>query len=165
MLLRIADLVNDSIVDGPGLRLAVFCQGCRRRCPGCHNPATWAEDGGRLTETGEILAAAARNPLLDGLTITGGEPLLQAAAAAELAAGARERGLHVTLYTGYTWEEITAGPPDWQALLRSVNLLVDGPFAARERDIDLLFRGSANQRLLDVPASLVAGTPVWADLS
>jgi anaerobic ribonucleoside-triphosphate reductase activating protein len=166
VLLRIAGMVNDSIVDGPGLRLAVFCQGCRRHCPGCHNPATWDESGGYQAETDDVLAAVGRNPLLDGITLTGGEPFLQAAAAAPLAAAVRARGLTVVTYTGYLWEEITGGPPDWLELARQTDLLVDGSFIMGERNIDLLFRGSANQRLIDAPASLVAGAPVaWRQFS
>ncbi|MDR0434383.1 MAG: 4Fe-4S cluster-binding domain-containing protein [Gracilibacteraceae bacterium] len=157
MRLRVAGVINDSIVDGPGLRLAVFCQGCPRRCPGCHNPGAWDENGGYWLDTAEILAAARRNPLLTGITLTGGEPFLQATAAAALAAAAKARDLHIATYTGYTWEELLAGPPEWLELLRQTDLLIDGPFVARKRDIDLLFRGSANQRLIDAPASLAGG--------
>jgi anaerobic ribonucleoside-triphosphate reductase activating protein len=161
MLLKLAGIVDDSIVDGPGLRLAVFGQGCPHRCPGCHNPQSWDPAGGYERSVEDILAQAAQNPLLSGLTLTGGEPFAQAGAMAELAVGAQARGLNIVTYTGYTWEEILAGPETWQELLRRTDILIDGPFIETERNLDLVFRGSNNQRIIDVPASLATGAVEW----
>ena len=147
MLIRIAGLVPESFVDGDGIRFAVFTQGCLRNCEGCHNPETHALDGGRLVDTDEILAAIKKNPLLDGLTLTGGEPLLQVEAACELAHAVKNFGLNVWCYTGYTFEDL---PADAAPLLENVDVLVDGEFVESLRDLDLQFRGSRNQRIIDV---------------
>ncbi len=154
-------MVNDSIVDGPGLRLAVFMQGCPYDCPGCQNPQTHDPMGGREADTEEVREKLKRNPLLDGLTLSGGEPLMQPEAARELAAMAKEMGLNVWCYTGNTFENLLkeAKPAVLEAL-RQIDVLVDGPFIAAQKSLDLLFRGSKNQRLVDVPKSLEAGKAV-----
>ena len=164
MRLRTAGVVPESIVDGPGFRMAVFCQGCPHGCPGCHNPQTHAFDGGTWMETGDIVRAALDNPLLDGVTLTGGEPFAQAKACAEIARGVRASGLNVWCYTGYTWEALLAGREEWRQLLDAVDILVDGPFLIEERTLELRFRGSGNQRLIDVRKSLEAGKAVEAEL-
>lgn len=160
MNIRIAGIVNDSIVDGPGLRLTVFAQGCPHRCPGCHNPQSHDFDAGELRDTESILQMARDNILLDGITLSGGEPFCQPEACAEIARGAHAAGLNVWCYTGYTFEELLAGDDRWMELLRNVDVLVDGPFLLKQRSLDCHFRGSLNQRILDVPASLAAGSPV-----
>ncbi|WP_445888980.1 anaerobic ribonucleoside-triphosphate reductase activating protein [Desulfurispora sp.] len=168
IMLRLAGIVEESVVDGPGLRLVVFAQGCPHRCPGCHNPHTWDERGGELVPLAAVLEKVARNPLLQGITLSGGEPFGQAAALAALAAAVRRAGLDVMTYSGYTWEELLemAGQwPDVHRLLRQTDYLVDGPFVLARRTLHLPFRGSANQRIIDVPASLRAGRAVsvpWA---
>ena len=150
--MRIANTVSDSIVDGPGLRFTVFTQGCPHRCPGCHNPGTHDPAGGREVSVAELAAELSGNPLTDGLTLSGGEPFCQAAECAALARIARERGLNVWAYTGYTYKRLLAGEvPDALALLEQVDVLVDGPFVEAEKSYAALFRGSANQRLIDVP--------------
>ncbi|WP_438447827.1 anaerobic ribonucleoside-triphosphate reductase activating protein [Gorillibacterium sp. sgz5001074] len=162
-LLRLSGVVQDSIVDGPGLRLAVFAQGCPHLCPGCHNPQTHAAGGGQVWRIDDILAKLRSNPLLDGVTLSGGEPFAQAPAMAELARRAKGLGHHVMTYTGYTYERLLAGAeanPGWRELLEETDVLVDGPFVLGRRSLELRFRGSANQRLLDVPASLRQGRPV-----
>lgn len=162
--LRLAGLVQDSIVDGPGLRFAVFAQGCPHRCEGCHNAATWHPAGGYAATVGDVLAKIrARREWLDGVTLSGGEPFAQAPALAALARGCRELGLHVTGYSGYTWETLTdpaTAPPGARDLLAELDLLVDGPFVLARRSLSLRFRGSDNQRVIDVPASLRAGRAV-----
>ncbi len=160
MKIRIAGIVNDSIVDGPGFRFAVFTQGCPHRCPGCHNPQTHDFAGGRDADTGEILAQIRRNPLLDGLTLTGGEPFCQSAACLELAKGAHAAGLNVWSYSGYSFEELLRGDDDWRALLENIDVLVDGRFLIERRTLECRFRGSDNQRLIDVPKSLAAGRAI-----
>ncbi len=161
MNLRLAGIVNDSIVDGPGLRMTVFVQGCPHRCPGCHNPQTHDFAGGSEGETAEIIARMRKNPLLDGLTLSGGEPFCQPGPCAELARAARSLGLNVWSYSGYTFEElIEGGTPAQKALLDELDVLVDGRFELDKRSLDCRFRGSTNQRLIDVPASLAAGRAI-----
>lgn len=158
MQIRLAGVEGESIVDGPGYRLAVFVQGCPHGCPGCHNPGTHDFAGGYLADTQEIIAQLGANPLVRGVTLSGGEPMMQAAALCEVALSARERGLSVWCYTGFTLERLLAEEnPDRMRLLSLVDVLVDGPYLAHERSLDLLYRGSKNQRLIDMPASLAAG--------
>ena len=159
MEIRIAGTVDDSIVDGPGIRYTVFVQGCSHHCPGCHNPHTHDFAGGRVVDTEEIVAQMRGNPLLDGLTLSGGEPFEQADACAELARQAHALGLNVWCYTGYKYEQLLAGDASRQALLSELDVLVDGPFLLAERSLDLLYRGSRNQRLIDVHTGREWGTP------
>lgn len=147
MDIRIAGIVPESIVDGDGIRYAVFMQGCQRHCEGCQNPATHALDGGKIIDTAEIIAAIKRNPLLSGITLTGGEPLLQIPAATEIAKATKNLGLNVWCYTGFVFEEIPAAA---QELLNYVDVLVDGPFILSQRDLELDFRGSRNQRIINL---------------
>lgn len=156
--MRIANTISDSIVDGPGLRFTVFTQGCPHGCPGCHNPETHAPSGGREVSVGELAGLLGENPLLQGLTLSGGEPFLQAGECAALARLAREKGLDVWTYTGYTYETLTdMHRPDWDRLLSVTDVLVDGRFVEAQKSYAALFRGSANQRLIDVAATKKAG--------
>jgi len=160
-MVRIAGMKHDSIVDGPGLRFAVFAQGCPHDCPGCHNPTALDPDGGTTVAVSELIAEMTRNPLTSGLTLTGGEPFFQAAALTPLARAASESGLSVWIYSGYTLEELTrANNPDWFALLGYTDVLVDGRYVEAQKSLRLKFRGSKNQRILDAPASLAAGEAV-----
>ena len=147
MNMRIAGIVNDSIVDGPGLRLAIFAQGCPHHCPGCHNPESHDFAGGSDMDTEKIIARMDANPLLDGITLTGGEPFEQPEACRILADAAHARGLNVWAYSGYTFEQLCA-VPEKRRLLEACDVLVDGPFLLEERSLDLRFRGSKNQRVL-----------------
>lgn len=159
MNIRIAGTVNDSIVDGPGLRYAVFVQGCSHRCPGCQNPETHDPLGGHYDDTNNLIAKMKKNPLLSGLTLSGGEPMEQPIPCLALAKAAHESGLNVWCYTGYTWEQLTQeNDPDRMALMHEIDVLVDGPFIQAEKSLELDFRGSRNQRLIDSPASLRTGT-------
>ena len=151
MQVRIAGLVPESFVDGSGIRFAIFMQGCLRRCEGCHNPNTHKLTDGNVIETEELLnRIESRRKILSGITLTGGEPLLQFDAALDLARGAKSLGLNVWLYTGYRYEELT---PAADALLNHVDVLVDGEFILAKRDLELPFRGSSNQRLIDLNAT------------
>ena len=123
MRFRLSGIVNDSIVDGPGLRLTVFMQGCPYGCPGCHNPQTHDVMGGREADTEEVRAMLKKNPLLDGLTLSGGEPLLQPQAACEMAEMAKAQGLNVWCYTGDTVEHMLKTAP--RTLWRLLNTLMD----------------------------------------
>ncbi len=148
MTLNISGTAEDSIVDGPGLRLAVFAQGCPHRCEGCHNPATWPFDAGRQERTEALAQRALKNPLCAGVTLSGGEPFAQPEAMADLARRVREGGKSVWIYTGYTLEELERGEnPSWAALLGQADILVDGAFVLAQRSLELRFRGSRNQRI------------------
>ena len=161
MTLQVAGIVRESIVDGPGIRYAVFVQGCPHHCPGCHNPETHLFAGGSAMDIAGIFAQFQADPLLKGITLSGGEPFCQAEPLAELARLVHGTGKDVAVYTGYTFEELAASPdPAVAALLEETDLLIDGPFVEAQRDIDLLFRGSSNQRLIDAKASLAAGRAV-----
>lgn len=161
MLIRIAGITEDSIVDGPGLRMTVFVQGCPHVCKGCHNPETHDYMGGQQMDTSEIIAKMDSNPLIDGLTLSGGEPLFQIDACHKLAKAAKERGLNVWCYTGYTWETIEEVLDVYPlSLIREVDVLVDGPYIESQRTLELPWRGSRNQRLIDVQESLRQGTAV-----
>lgn len=153
MTIRIAGTVNDSIVDGPGIRFTVFTQGCPHQCPGCHNPESHDPSGGREATVAQLMDKIKGNPLLDGVTLSGGEPFAQAEACAVIAEGAHELGLNVWTYTGYTYEYLQKnqqGNPGWQRLLDSTDVLVDGPFLQGEKSLELVFCGSRNQRLIDM---------------
>ena len=151
MEIRLAGIVEESIVDGPGYRMAVFVQGCPHGCPGCHNPKTHDPAGGYLADTDAIIAKLGKNPLVRGVTLTGGEPMMQAAALCEIAAAAQAKGMSVWCYTGYTLEALAKERnDDRMRLLELVDVLVDGPYIARERSLDLLYCGSRNQRLIDM---------------
>jgi anaerobic ribonucleoside-triphosphate reductase activating protein len=154
--LRISGIKEESCVDGTGLRQVVFTQGCRLCCKGCHNPSTHDEQGGYIMDVRDILPGFDENPLLAGITFSGGEPFLQAEPLAWLAEQIRAREKTVFVYTGYTFEELLrltrSGFPAGagvERLLSLTDVLVDGPYIEELRTLDLLFRGSSNQRILD----------------
>lgn len=152
-----APCTQDSITDGPGLRMVVWTQGCLHRCSGCHNPNTHSLQGGFITTVEEILAQFDANPLLSGITLSGGDPFVQAAACAEIARQVKARGKNVWTYTGYTLEQLTAdNNPDWLELLKYTDILVDGPYQEELRNLELNFRGSENQRVIKVDEVIVA---------
>ena len=158
MKISLSGITGDSIVDGPGIRLTIFTQGCPHHCPGCHNPQTHDPNGGSWGDTDDIIAAMAENPLLDGITLSGGDPFMQPKECTELAKGAHRCGLNVWTYTGYTWEALfEENDPDKIALVKESDVLIDGPFIMAERSLELQFRGSRNQRIIDVKKSLAAG--------
>ena len=158
MNIRIFGTAMDSIVDGPGIRFAVFTQGCPHHCEGCHNPESHDFAGGREESTGALIAQMMENPLLDGLTLSGGDPLCQPEACLELACAAHAARMNVWCYTGYTWEALhQENDPARMALLQELDVLVDGPFILAQRSLELKYCGSRNQRLIDVRKSLAAG--------
>jgi len=157
MQFQLSDWISDSIVDGPGLRLTIFVQGCSHHCPGCHNPQTHDPTGGKTANV-EDLFPHMDNPMLDGITLSGGEPFQQSAACAALARHAHAHNLNVWCYTGFTYEQLCASTDvDIRALLREVDVLVDGPYIAEQRSLTLLYRGSANQRIIDLKATERSG--------
>lgn len=164
--IRLAGVIRESIVDGPGIRLTVFTQGCPHHCEGCHNPQTHDFNGGYISDTNNILNVIKENPMLQGVTFSGGEPFMQCEPLTELAKECHSLGLNVMIYTGFTFEHLQAGfeeNPQWKALLENTDILVDGPFILSQRSLMLHFRGSKNQRILNVPESLHIGKAVLRD--
>ncbi|MDO5560821.1 MAG: anaerobic ribonucleoside-triphosphate reductase activating protein [Oscillospiraceae bacterium] len=156
MTIRIAGTVNDSIVDGPGIRFTVFTQGCPHNCRGCHNPQTHDFNGGRDEQISTLVRKINSNPLLDGVTFSGGEPFCQAAALAQLA-GSLDDTLDIMTYTGYTFEYLLENADDnnhYMDLLECTDILVDGRFEIDKMSYELVFKGSSNQRILDCKKSL-----------
>ncbi len=165
--LRLAGVIRESIVDGPGIRMTVFTQGCPHHCKGCHNEQTWDFDGGYDSSTERILEEAQKDPLLRGLTFSGGEPFSQAQNMAILAKEAKEKGYDIFCYTGYTFEKLLSEfetHPEYKELLEQCDWLVDGPFVLEKRSLMLKFRGSTNQRILDVKKSLECGYAIEAEV-
>ena len=159
-MLDLSGIVQDSIVDGPGIRTTFFCQGCPHHCEGCHNPETWDFGCGTQVPVEDLVDVVKSNPLCRGVTFSGGEPFAQAAGFAKLARLLKAEGYEIASYSGYTFEELLAGSDDQKELLASIDILIDGPFVLAERSLELVFRGSRNQRILDVPKSLAAGKAV-----
>ena len=151
--LRILDIIEDTMVDGTGLRTSIYCAGCRHECPGCHNPQSWDFGAGRLMSTEEIMDIIKADPFAD-VTFSGGDPMYQADGFAELAAAIkRDTDKTIWCYTGFTFEELLADETKHR-LLSLIDVLVDGPFVQSLRNLDLPFRGSSNQRIIDVPQSM-----------
>lgn len=160
MEIRIAGVIKESITDGPGIRYVVFTQGCPHHCPGCHNPQTFPFDGGTIRNCDELIEEMVSSPLTQGLTLSGGEPFAQAKACAYLAKEAKKHRQNVITYTGYTFEELlkmAKANPDVQVLIENSDYIVDGPYIQALRSLELRFRGSKNQRIIDVKQSLATG--------
>lgn len=160
--IRVLRIVPDTVVDGPGFRTSIYCAGCAHHCEGCHNPQSWDFSAGTPMTPREILDAVLAESPDSNLTFTGGDPFYQAEAFAELAGLVKAHDPKKTIwcYTGFTFEEILADAR-LRVLLEKIDVLVDGPFVLARRDVtNFRFRGSSNQRLIDVPASLAAGVPV-----
>lgn len=160
MGIRIIDVIEDTTVDGPGFRTSIYCAGCTHHCPGCHNPQSWAQDSGTEVSVEAIMKVIEADPFAPGVTFTGGDPMQQPEAFTELAKAIHKRTRkNIWCYTGYTYEKLLHMPAQ-RRLLDHVDVLVDGPYIAAQQDTSLLFRGSANQRLIDVPQSLATGRVV-----
>ena len=175
--LRLAGVVRESIVDGPGLRFAIFCQGCPHNCPKCHNQDTHDFSGGYDCDIQKIVNAIEENPLLSGVTFSGGEPSHQPVAFLEIAKKVKSRGLNIWMYSGYTLEELLSRANSaisdlnnmnenssqtseknkeqvaLKGLLSLIDVLVDGKFIKELKDLTLPFRGSRNQRIIDMAAT------------
>ena len=159
--LRIAGTVRDSIVDGPGIRYVIFTQGCPHHCPGCHNPQTHDFHAGEDADVENILSEIFQSPLLSGVTFSGGEPFCQAEALLPIAEALKARNIHLMIYTGYLLE--TLEKMDSEAvkrLLELADILVDGPFLMEERNLTLSYRGSENQRVIDMKKTKASGKVV-----
>ena len=159
-MLDLSGIVSDSIVDGPGIRTTIFSQGCPHHCKGCHNPETWAFGCGTQISVESIVDIVKSNPLCRGVTFSGGEPFSQAVGFAKLAGLLKEKGYEVASYTGFTFEELLEGSEDQKKLLENIDILIDGRFVLAEKSLEIAFRGSRNQRILDVRKSLAEGRAV-----
>ena len=161
--ISILEIVEDTTVDGPGFRTSVYSSGCPHRCPGCHNPQSWEIDNGHPVETEEILKIILADPFAD-VTFTGGDPMFQPQGFAELAQAIRENSTkNIWCYTGSRFEDLLQKPAQ-KALLEQIDVLVDGRFIDALKDDELRFRGSSNQRIIDVQASLEKGETVVMDI-
>ena len=161
-MIRVLDILEDTMVDGPGFRTSIYCAVCNHKCPGCHNPQSWAFDGGREMTTQQLLKIIIDDPFAN-VTFSGGDPMYQAAGFAELARAIHEyTNKDIWCFTGFTFESLIHD--DQRELLEQIDVLVDGPFIEKLKDPDLLFRGSSNQRIIDVPKSLYEGKVVlWRE--
>lgn len=166
MIIRLASAMQtDSIVDGLGLRTVIWTQGCKHNCDGCHNPETHNSNGGFETTTEHIIELLSTLKLQKGITFSGGDPFEQAVACAEIASAAHLIDLDVWVYTGYVFENIIkTNRTDWKFFLNQIDFIIDGLFILSQKDISLKFRGSKNQRIIDVKASLMSERTVLANL-
>ena len=161
MQIRLASpLQTDSIVDGDGLRMVVWTQGCKHACPGCHNAHTWNETGGAMYDIEDIKKQILENDYHDGITLSGGEPVLQVEEVTEIAKFAKEHKFNVWSYTGFTFEKLLVMSKidkKYLEFLENVDVLIDGKFEIAKKTLDKPYRGSSNQRVIDVKKSLKAG--------
>ena len=165
--LRITGVVNESIVDGKGIRYTIFVQGCPHHCEGCHNPQTHDFSGGNEITIQQLLKDIQKDPLLSGVTFSGGEPFCQPEALAALGKEIKALGLDITIYSGYTFEELWLMSEKNKAireLLEIADILIDGKFILEQKSLMLKFRGSKNQRIIDVPKSITAGKAIETEL-
>ena len=160
--MRVLDIIPGTSVDGPGLRTSIYFAGCTHQCPGCHNPQSWAADGGREMSVEEIVDIVEDNGF--DVTFTGGDPLFQAESLLPLARELKRRGYGIWCYTGYRYEDI-AERDDIAPLLAEIDVLVDGRFVMAQRDVHLRFRGSSNQRLIDLRKSSADTAVEWQDMA
>ena len=155
-MISVLSIIEDTMVDGPGFRTSIYCAGCRHECVGCHNPQSWDFQGGHAMTTDDIMRIIEADPYAN-VTFSGGDPMYQPEGFAELARAIKERTTKdIWCYTGFTFEMLVSNPRQ-RALLELIDVLVDGPFIKSQRDESLRFRGSRNQRLIDVPQSLSEG--------
>lgn len=161
--IRLAGIVKESITDGPGIRFTIFSQGCPHKCKGCHNEETWDINGGQYIENIALLNEIGKNPLISGVTFSGGEPICQAKAFAHLAINLKKENINIALFTGYEYEElIEMADVDINILLQNTDLLIDGKYIEEKRDISLKFRGSSNQRIIDMNKTRESGQLILA---
>lgn len=158
-MISVLDIIHDTMVDGPGFRTSIYCAGCPNACPGCHNPQSWDIRQGHEMSTAQMMAEIESDPFAN-VTFSGGDPMFQPEGFTELAQAIKARTTKtIWCFSGFTYEALVKNPLQ-RGLLQFIDVLVDGPFVKSLRDEDLLFRGSSNQRIIDVPKSLKAGQPV-----
>ena len=154
------DIQTDSIVDGEGIRTVIWTQGCSHGCLGCHNPLTHDFNGGFEVEVSEVLDALDKLEYQDGITLSGGDPFFQVKPCLEIAKHAKKLGLNVWAYTGFTFEQLQLmmkTNDHLKELLNNIDILVDGKFELDKKSLACRFRGSTNQRIIDVKSSLEQG--------
>lgn len=156
--MRVIDIIDGTTVDGPGFRTSIYVAGCRHQCPGCHNPQSWAFDAGRDMDLNDIMRIVDDADL--PVTLSGGDPIYQHEEVTELLRRLKRDGRNVWLYTGFTLEQLRERP-ELQELLSLVDVIVDGPYIAAERDLSLHFRGSRNQRIIDLRRSTPTHPSPW----
>lgn len=159
--MRVIDIIAGTTVDGPGFRTAIYFSGCEHACPGCHNPSTWSHDAGHTMTIDTIMSVIEDNDF--DVTFTGGDPLYQAAELMPLISRIKETGKTIWLYTGFSFEEAMANPVQAE-IIKAVDVVVDGPFIISLRDENLVFRGSSNQRVIDIKATLDCSRIVTIDV-
>lgn len=166
MNIRLAGEVAESIVDGPGIRYTIFTQGCLHNCPGCHNPQTHPLNDGYYKDTDEIIKLIRLNPLTSGLTISGGEPFLQVEPVLDLVLKAKQVNQNIIIYTGFTFEELkNLNNENILKIFNNIDFLIDGRFDINKRSLELLFRGSSNQRIIDMKKTIKTNNIVLKDFS
>lgn len=154
--MRLAGTISDSIVDGPGIRYVIFFQGCSHKCKGCQNPHTHDFNGGYYISTDDLLQTIPTNSMLSGVTLSGGDPLDQLEDCADLVVRLKKQNINIWLYTGYTYEELIAKKDSQiDIILRNIDVLVEGPFIVSQRSWDLNYKGSKNQRIIDMPETIL----------
>lgn len=168
--LKVSGIIKESVVDGPGIRYAIFTQGCFHKCEGCHNSQTHDPQGGYFVDTEDLFQEIIQNPIISGVTFTGGEPFLHADKLADLAIKLNNAGMNdmnIIVYTGYTYEEIQSlikeGSLSYFRLINNIDYLIDGRFDKNKASLDCPFRGSTNQRIIDVRKSRQLGEIVTID--
>lgn len=165
--IRLGGFVRESVVDGIGVRFALFGSGCIHQCPNCHNQDLWDRNFGELFSIRYLIREIQHSRMIDGITCSGGDPFEQAEVFGLLCTEVKKMGLNVWTYTGYTYEYIMDNLENnkgWKELINNTDVLVDGPFVEGEKSLELAFRGSKNQRLIDVKQSLLQGEVVTLDL-
>jgi len=172
--MRLSGITPESLVDGPGLRYVIFTQGCQHYCPNCHNPESWDINGGKEFSIKEIIRMIKKQKKtnyaakIKGITFSGGEPFLQAGELSQAAAAAHQIGFDVVTYTGFTYEELTENGKsggETNDLLRETDLLIDGKYVDEKRTTNLPFRGSSNQRIIDIAKTRESGKIVLYDIT
>lgn len=167
MKIKLAGLVPESIVDGPGLRFTIFVQGCPHNCEGCHNPETHDFNAGRYADTDKILEKIKENPIIKGVTFSGGEPFCQAEPLADLGEKLKAEGYNILSFSGYKFEkllEMSTTDINIKRLLNVIDILIDSPFILSQRSLELKYKGSKNQRTIDVKQSLIQGRAVEVEI-
>ncbi|QCX32568.1 anaerobic ribonucleoside-triphosphate reductase activating protein [Caloramator sp. E03] len=162
MDIRISGIIKESVVDGPGIRYVIFAQGCLHKCIGCHNPHTHDFKGGYDIDVDDLKNDIIRNPFIDGVTFSGGDPFYQVEGFYYLAKELKKNNIHIVCYTGFFYEDIVKNN-DKKKLLENVDLLIDGPFILSQKTLKLPFRGSSNQRIIDVKRSLMEGEVITVE--
>ncbi len=158
--IRVIQIVDGTIVDGPGLRTSIYMAGCRHACPGCHNPQSWPFDAGEEMDIPAVLQHIEDNGM--NVTLTGGDPMYQAKSLLPLCQAIKATGKTIWCYTGFTYEDLWSNA-DARRIMDYTDVLVDGPFVESLRDLSLRFRGSSNQRLIDVARSTIDHVTLWND--